>query len=45
MSFHSNETGFEAKNVEAICKVGASTKKNQKGFIGKISLADPTEIH
>jgi len=35
MSFHCNEMGFEAKNVEAICKVGASTKKGMGGYIGK----------
>lgn len=34
MSFHSNEIGFNAQNVKAICKVGASTKKNLQGYIG-----------
>jgi hypothetical protein len=29
-----NEVGFDAANVDAICKIGASTKKNQKGLIG-----------
>ena len=31
-----NEVGFNADNVEAICKIGASTKKNQKGLIGRL---------
>jgi hypothetical protein len=31
-----NEVGFDAANVEAICKIGASTKKNQKGLIGTL---------
>lgn len=30
-----NEVGFSAANIEAICKIGASTKKNKKGFIGR----------
>lgn len=37
-SFHCNEVGFTAKNVEAICKVGASTKENVSAgtrYIGK----------
>ena len=29
-----NEIGFNAANVEAICKIGASTKKNHVGYIG-----------
>jgi hypothetical protein len=34
-SFHCNEVGFTRENVEAICRVGASTKKNVRGYIGK----------
>ena len=33
-----NEVGFNEANVQAICKIGASTKKNQEGFIGRSSL-------
>ncbi|KAJ7032739.1 hypothetical protein C8F04DRAFT_645308 [Mycena alexandri] len=29
-----NETGFNKSQVEAICKIGASTKKHQEGYIG-----------
>jgi hypothetical protein len=32
-----NEIGFDAANVEAICKIGASTKRNKEGFIGRSS--------
>ena len=31
----SNEDGFLEENVEAICKVGASTKKGVRGYIGE----------
>lgn len=30
-----NESGFEESQVKAICKIGASTKKFQEGYIGK----------
>ncbi|KIM82107.1 hypothetical protein PILCRDRAFT_88871 [Piloderma croceum F 1598] len=30
-----NEVRFDAANVDAICKIGASTKTNQKGLIGE----------
>ncbi|KAL5531018.1 hypothetical protein ACEPAG_3894 [Sanghuangporus baumii] len=30
-----NEVGFSESNVRAICKIGASTKKNISGFIGE----------
>ncbi|KII91731.1 hypothetical protein PLICRDRAFT_173538 [Plicaturopsis crispa FD-325 SS-3] len=30
-----NEVGFNKENVEAICKIGASTKKNMSGYIGE----------
>lgn len=33
-----NEVGFSAANVEAICRIGASTKKNKKGFIGRPAI-------
>lgn len=29
-----NETGFMPQNVQAICSVGKSTKKNLEGYIG-----------
>ena len=31
-----NEVGFNVDNVEGICKTSASTKKNQKGLIGRL---------
>lgn len=31
-----NEQGFSAENIEAICSVGKSTKKNKVGYIGEI---------
>ncbi|KAJ7643247.1 hypothetical protein B0H17DRAFT_460041 [Mycena rosella] len=30
-----NETGFTEDQVRAICKIGASTKKHQQGYIGE----------
>ncbi|KAJ7725654.1 hypothetical protein DFH07DRAFT_931477 [Mycena maculata] len=30
-----NEVGFEERQVRAICKIGASTKKDQQGYIGE----------
>ncbi|TCD66329.1 hypothetical protein EIP91_001478 [Steccherinum ochraceum] len=30
-----NEVGFTAENVKALCKIGASTKKGQEGYIGE----------
>lgn len=30
-----NETGFNEDQVRAICKIGASTKKLQQGYIGE----------
>ena len=30
-----NEQGFSAENIEAICSVGKSTKKNKVGYIGE----------
>ncbi|KAJ3552545.1 hypothetical protein NM688_g4098 [Phlebia brevispora] len=30
-----NEKGFSAENIEAICSVGKSTKKNKVGYIGE----------
>ncbi|KZP03485.1 hypothetical protein FIBSPDRAFT_941501, partial [Athelia psychrophila] len=35
MAVHCNEVGFKAEDVVAICKVGASTKKNVEGYIGE----------
>jgi len=32
---HNNETGFNDKNVRAICQVGQSTKKKAQGYIGE----------
>ena len=29
-----NEIGFTEANVKALCKIGASTKKSQEGYIG-----------
>jgi len=37
ISIQCNEVGFKAENVVAICKIGASTKKNVQGYIGEIS--------
>ncbi|KAH8077516.1 hypothetical protein BXZ70DRAFT_962644 [Cristinia sonorae] len=31
----SNELGFTEENVKALCKIGASTKKNKEGYIGE----------
>jgi hypothetical protein len=30
-----NEVGFSERNVEAICEIGKSTKKNKSGYIGQ----------
>lgn len=30
-----NETGFNKENVEAICAIGATTKKKREGYIGE----------
>lgn len=31
-----NEVGFTLGNVQAICSVGESTKRNQEGYIGAL---------
>jgi hypothetical protein len=31
----SNESGFTVANIEAICKIGQSTKSSKKGYIGE----------
>ncbi|KZP08811.1 hypothetical protein FIBSPDRAFT_900968 [Athelia psychrophila] len=36
MGVQCNEVGFRAEDVVAICKVGASTKKNVEGYIGHV---------
>jgi hypothetical protein len=41
--FQCNEVGFSAANVEAICKIGASTK-NKNGFIGWSSHIPPRDV-
>ncbi|OCB85148.1 hypothetical protein A7U60_g7774 [Sanghuangporus baumii] len=41
-----NEAGFSESNVRAICKIGASTKKNISGFIGEKGIGKHTlSIH
>ncbi|KAL5492840.1 hypothetical protein ACEPAI_4288 [Sanghuangporus weigelae] len=41
-----NEVGFSESNVRAICKIGASTKKNISGFIGEKGIGKHTlSIH
>jgi hypothetical protein len=32
---HNNETGFREKHVQALCRVGESTKKKAQGYIGE----------
>ena len=32
---HNNETGFREKHVQALCRVGKSTKKKAQGYIGE----------
>ena len=41
-----NETGFQEKNIKAICDVGRSTKgKHKYGYIGKYVCDAVMEIH
>ena len=32
---HNNETGFREEHVQALCRVGESTKKKAQGYIGE----------
>ncbi|XP_069563541.1 uncharacterized protein [Brachyistius frenatus] len=54
ISVHNNETGFQEKNIKAICDVGRSTKgKHKYGYIGQkgigfksvFKVTDCPEIH
>ena len=40
LTIHCNEHGFSAQDIEAICSVGKSTKKNKVGYIGKYLSRD-----
>lgn len=39
-----NETGFNKSQVKAICKIGASTKKYQEGYIGTSNISGNKNI-
>jgi hypothetical protein len=36
ISIECNEVGFTEENVRALCKVGASTKRDPQGYIGQL---------